>query len=989
MKISILGSCVTWDVIERLPAGHEFELVERFGHSCLASAMSSVPATNVRIGPIGSALQRRMVEYDLTGGFLDALEAAEFDVLVYDPMDERFDLLEFDSRARATVSDELRAAGFEERASGRLVQSRTDEAFILWESAWFELIGRMAAAGTLRRLRVNRVFWSETVDQGGVFPEPFPAVEVDLANRYLRRLYDVVDRTLPADQIYSYGPGDLVAAAEHQRGVSPFHYTDRYYELAVRHLRGEAARPAASAQPIGSEADRAPALPEFDGFVHSPAPLVDFLAYQLADTAAETTAEALRAVAAKTGLHLSRLDTTLILSQQPVSLGQAIVSGLVVGATSEDPLTFDDCAGQFTALIPTKDRVVAFTDCFGMGSIFTYVGTHGVLVSNRLHLAAAVAREVEERVALNTPRIAASVLDYMMFAMQSFTHEMPMTGLERVPIGSRVALMDGRLQLEDTPPLLDRHPDRSYEDLLASAEVELSEYIAATVQAFPDRDVVVDVTGGIDSRLVLAAWLKVSDTKPLANTNDVPGSDDLALSLTICSRFGLDYWPNIPVAPVAITYAEALRSWRSFLMGEYNVLGLPAVSNVGISDVVRITGGAGEIHRDFWNKIVAGNLGADMPDTITDVIDALLRTRNPYLAKLPEDLQRQLRAYVIAQFEAFADLTVSAALNQHYLMFRNRLHFGFRGWTPLHDTFQSMPLLSRSLYEASMRLSASDRNKGLALKDLTRRFNPELADLPYDGEGVTVTAADLPEKHDAWNEALLARQRARRAVRRSGPDVALVRRVEIETAHALARLRRTAPELDAILDTLSSSFQAKRTGFESKRSKSPRDALIVASKVLGLDDALHPLTSHKVAVDVGRKDYGRYLNPIAGVTVTRDGSQLTATIGLHDDIDPDDYQFAFYFYANGERIGAQWYTAATSAAQRCEPTEAMRVLVFVQHLATEAKFTMEKELEPDGRSVEQTSEDRADRPTSSRRIASTLRTAITAFRRRGSRSASR
>src|SRR5690606_12983426 len=105
VRVLILGSCVTRDAFARLPEGSPLVVAEYFARSLLASATHPVEVTGVDLDRISSPFQRRVVEWDLTGAFMDALAGGvEWDVLVYDPIDERFDMYEQPAGGRATRS---------------------------------------------------------------------------------------------------------------------------------------------------------------------------------------------------------------------------------------------------------------------------------------------------------------------------------------------------------------------------------------------------------------------------------------------------------------------------------------------------------------------------------------------------------------------------------------------------------------------------------------------------------------------------------------------------------------------------------------------------------------------------------------------------------------------------------------------------------------------------------------------------------------------
>ena len=111
-KILIFGSCVSRDILNYPQAKAQFMLVDYYARSSIASlgAMSIEMPSEVQ--NIGSKFQRRMIERDIRKDFLKDLARLQFDVLLIDLIDERFNLyVEPDGRV-CTLSSELVSSGF-------------------------------------------------------------------------------------------------------------------------------------------------------------------------------------------------------------------------------------------------------------------------------------------------------------------------------------------------------------------------------------------------------------------------------------------------------------------------------------------------------------------------------------------------------------------------------------------------------------------------------------------------------------------------------------------------------------------------------------------------------------------------------------------------------------------------------------------------------------------------------------------------------------
>ncbi|GGC10716.1 DUF6270 domain-containing protein [Cellulomonas carbonis] len=236
MRVGIIGSCVTRDAFE-LPRREGIVLDAYFARSSLASACTDRRFGGVDTSVIESAFQRRIVGFDLDKAFLDYLEADGFDVLVYDPIDERFDLM-LQNGAVATRSNEFMRASFDDDAIAR-VPSSTAEFVALWERGWSRLLKVLDAHGKRGALRVNEVYWATTARGDVDLAKTAPRERTRAANEFLARLYQRMRADLDPHQFYTYAEDVLVAADEHRWGISPFHYVPEFYQAFVRRLEGE------------------------------------------------------------------------------------------------------------------------------------------------------------------------------------------------------------------------------------------------------------------------------------------------------------------------------------------------------------------------------------------------------------------------------------------------------------------------------------------------------------------------------------------------------------------------------------------------------------------------------------------------------------------------------------------------------------------------------------------------------------------------------
>lgn len=239
MKVLVLGSSATRDAFD-YDDNNKVELVEYFARSSLASAFSQKTVTGVDLQTINSPFQRRIVQADLEKWFPEFLSSAVFDLLVYDPIDERFNLLKMPNGEICTLSNELIQTGVDKNSTGvEIITSGSDEFYRLWEQGWYALITKLDSLGKRGALRINKVFWSNQSENGESYLPTYNQRYIQAANRFLEKLYRQMAQDLPEDQFYIFQDDLLVGADMHKWGRSPFHFVEQYYKQLISKLNSE------------------------------------------------------------------------------------------------------------------------------------------------------------------------------------------------------------------------------------------------------------------------------------------------------------------------------------------------------------------------------------------------------------------------------------------------------------------------------------------------------------------------------------------------------------------------------------------------------------------------------------------------------------------------------------------------------------------------------------------------------------------------------
>jgi hypothetical protein len=252
-RTAIIGSCITRDIWRECEI--DFTGVIYVARSSLAS-LTSAPIKGVAVPaepPPGVAgfgrNSLRRVAADLDKSALAQIVDQRPTHLIFDFIDERFDLLEQDG-AVATHSWELDRLGLiggpglaSPAAVGRL-SPRADE-------LWREGLAKVAAllnGGALAETKVivHHAQWArihrDAAGAPGRFEDDAPvwpgSASLTAQNALLRHYRDLFVKAVPRTHTVQAASQFLIADAGHVWGLSPFHYGRGYYADIWRQLRG-------------------------------------------------------------------------------------------------------------------------------------------------------------------------------------------------------------------------------------------------------------------------------------------------------------------------------------------------------------------------------------------------------------------------------------------------------------------------------------------------------------------------------------------------------------------------------------------------------------------------------------------------------------------------------------------------------------------------------------------------------------------------------
>jgi len=343
-------------------------------------------------------------------------------------------------------------------------------------------------------------------------------------------------------------------------------------------------------------------------------------------------------------------------------------------------------------------------------------------------------------------------------------------GVRKLEPGAVARLHDGVLKIAQAARA--SHDELTIQDAVRQAAELMRTSLTALLDDHPDA--VLQLTGGLDSRLLLSA-IPVSRRRGLrAMTLGVPGSGDVAIASEISARYGIDHEVRgladlAEVSPADAWMLSCDASRRLDAMSDPIALAALGLAEQAFPQGVRISGLGGEVARGFYytgrvtdrmytRKDAARLAGWRMfvndavePGVLTAEFSAWAR------GHAEQEVYDALAAGGAEWFRATDDL---------YL--RHRM----QRWAGATDTAVSTqrtvinPMLDSGFLDIAARLEPHDKAQSRFLALLQMELDPDLGRMPLDGRPAPVAYAHPSALRPLAQGAATARSFMKKAVQR-------------------------------------------------------------------------------------------------------------------------------------------------------------------------------------------------------------------------------
>ena len=403
------------------------------------------------------------------------------------------------------------------------------------------------------------------------------------------------------------------------------------------------------------------------------------------------------------------------------------------------PDSLRDCAGGFVHLRIGEDNAVLESDYFGMGKIFRYSDGKTTLYSNRYHLLL-----LGMKAAGADPGLDKGCLNSMfylgtgMFSEQPVSGRMIVSGTGLLDRDVRVSVSSGIAREEILPE--ERYTPvkgPGYRKLLKDAKDDLYRNLKTVLGSGRFDSFYVDITGGMDSRLILASIADIAPDKNVFVETSGNDKNELECAAAAADLLGFKYNPDFAVyrrlsggygLPVegSLSPDQYLDAVVSYDFGTFDSSLMP-FCRYG-ERTLHIAGWCGEVTTRSFVAMRTLNVPV-YPDDTPETLAARYTAGRSYSAIA--DYETSGSEFEKDVREALSKRWRGGISASDFMYSNSRVRF--------HDDFSKCcsyytpawaPLMSKVCYDIHQRTSETHRSFKFAF-DLMNEISPEAAELEY------------------------------------------------------------------------------------------------------------------------------------------------------------------------------------------------------------------------------------------------------------------
>ena len=389
-----------------------------------------------------------------------------------------------------------------------------------------------------------------------------------------------------------------------------------------------------------------------------------------------------------------------------------------------------DNLGSYSYVLNENSGIIAGRDFFNMCKLYYYQKEGLFLISNSYHLLLIALVNLNENLNFNLKKVFSTLsIPGTQILAQNFSSEMEILGVKMLQPYYNIQLNKNGwiLKKNNMYKILEsKEPFHAnvYGHLLDEACMEIKNNVTHICDASPH--VIVDLTGGMDSRIIYGAITKTDNLS--INSNKGNGNAEVEIASMVNRVKNIPFDTSLDAIRM-ITLNEADAWMRSHCMEQTYEFVLDA-SYIYPENRTSIIGAFGEVlTRPEYSKHCFEIPCEDI--TLNSILELYLsKIKHNMITK--EDAFDSLKQFILKELQDYPTGSQYEKLETHYLSFRHSLHFDVVKENN-RNNLVVMPMQSTSLFKAHH--ISLDHFKDMRLAfDLLGKLDPKLLSFPYEHE---------------------------------------------------------------------------------------------------------------------------------------------------------------------------------------------------------------------------------------------------------------
>ncbi len=457
--------------------------------------------------------------------------------------------------------------------------------------------------------------------------------------------------------------------------------------------------------------------------------------------------------------NVGKFKNLLISNYQSAIENEILFSGFLISDDEEISIshqpgerlgTIKNRRGSYAFLYSDSAHIYVSRDFFNLCEIYYYANDNITIISNNYHLLLLTLNATGTCVSVNIEKACALLsMPRTQILMQNFSSSMDMNGVYMLPPYYDLELTDDgwrRVKNEFYQILKKKEPYHEilYRKMIEDGSLELKKRLA-NICKYSEERIVVDLTGGIDSRIVYGALGEDCGSNITINSQKGIGKQEVEIATTLNSLLYRLPYDTSPGPTCEMDSLDANRWMRSNNMGRTYEFKLNVAYKYP-EQQISVNGAFGEV----LTRPEYGNHCFD----ITNEELSLETVLDSYLSKIRHNIitddsaSQYIFKILFEEMNNFPTESPYKKLECHYLSFRHARHFDVITEN-LRRNFLLTPMQSITLFRAHQMTYDVFKNMKIAF-DILGELDIRLLSIPYEHEKYNLDYEKLRPKliHD-------------------------------------------------------------------------------------------------------------------------------------------------------------------------------------------------------------------------------------------------